>query len=208
MPTRKLTAEQVIEGAVALADRIGTDALTIRRIAAEIEVKPMSIYHHVPSKDAIIDGMVDAIFARIALPPTDLDWREAIRVRCLSAREVLNRHPWAPPLMESRTSPGPATLLHHEAVLACFRNGGLSLQLAAHAYAVIDSFLYGFTMQEANLPTVDAAAAGRVLRRAAPLPVSRDPAGMVEVLLVASSHFSGIADARMKSFRLLSAAVR
>ena len=70
MPTRKLTAEQVIEGAVALADRIGTDALTIRRIAAEIEVKPMSIYHHVPSKDAIIDGMVDQVFAEIDLPGT------------------------------------------------------------------------------------------------------------------------------------------
>ena len=152
MPTRKLTAEQVIEGAVALADRIGTDALTIRRIAAEIEVKPMSIYHHVPSKDAIIDGMVDQVFAEIDLPPDDCDWRSAILVRCRSMRAVLARHPWAAPLMESRTSPGPATLAHHDAVLGCFRNAGFTLELTGHAYAVIDAFLYGFALQEATLP--------------------------------------------------------
>ncbi|NNE96207.1 MAG: TetR/AcrR family transcriptional regulator [Acidimicrobiales bacterium] len=155
MPTKtdgRLTAERVIEGAVALADEIGIDALTIRKLADAIDVKPMTIYYHVPNKEAIIDGMVDYVFAQIELPPEDLDWRSAILVRARSMREVLARHPWASPLMESRTNPGMATLGHHDAVLGCFRRAGFSLELTGHAYAVIDAFLYGFALQEASLP--------------------------------------------------------
>ena len=152
MTAKKLTAERVIEGAVRLADRIGSDALTIRKIAEEIDVKPMTIYHHVPNKEAIIDGMVDAVFAEIELPSPEDHWRSAILLRCHSMREVLARHPWAAPLMETRTTPGAAILRHHDAVLGCFRRAGFSLQLTGHAYAVIDSFLYGFALQEATLP--------------------------------------------------------
>ena len=147
-----LTPQRVIAAAVQLADAIGVDALTIRKLAAELDVKPMTIYHHVSNKEAIIDGMVDVVFDEIDLPPTDLDWKQAIRRRAASAREVLARHPWAAPLMESRTSPGPATLRHHDAVLGCLRAGGFSLEMTAHAYAVIDAYVYGFALQEASLP--------------------------------------------------------
>jgi len=147
-----LTAERVLDGALALADRIGLEALTIRRLAEELGVKPMTIYHHLPSKDAIVDGMVERVFNEIDLPPEDMPWTDAIRVRCLSSRRVLNRHPWAAPLMESRTSPGPISLRHHEAVLACLRRGGLSWQFTAHAYAILDSYIFGFAFEEANLP--------------------------------------------------------
>ena len=116
MPATKLTPERVIDGAVRLADRIGVDAVTIRKIAEEIGVKPMTIYHHVPNKEAIIDGMDDSVFAEIDLPPTDTEWRAAMVVRCCSMRSVLANHPWAAPLMENRTPPGPATLAHHDAV--------------------------------------------------------------------------------------------
>jgi len=147
-----LTTERVIDGAVALADRNGTDALTIRKLADVLDVKPMTIYHYVPSKEAIIDGMVDQVFAEIALPPSDIHWREAIRVRCDSMRQALARHPWAAPLMEARTTPGPSTLRHHDAVLGCFRRAGFSLELAGHAFAIVDAFLYGFALQESTLP--------------------------------------------------------
>ncbi|MDJ0767332.1 MAG: TetR/AcrR family transcriptional regulator C-terminal domain-containing protein [Ilumatobacter sp.] len=150
--TRRLTADVVIDGAVALADRIGTEAFTIRKLAEAIDAKPMTIYHHVPRKEAIIDGMVDRVFGEIELPPTDTDWRTAILVRCDSMRRVLVAHPWAAALMESRTSPGPATLRHHDAVLGCFRRAGFSLELTGHAYAMIDAFMYGFALQETTLP--------------------------------------------------------
>lgn len=147
-----LTRDRVLEGAMALADEIGIEAFTIRKLASALGTKPMTIYHHVPSKDEIIDGMVELVFAEIAKPPEDQAWKPAIRKRCLSAREVLKRHPWAAPLMESRTAPGPENLGHHESVLACLRRGGLSWQMAAHAYAILDAFVYGFAFQETTLP--------------------------------------------------------
>ena len=152
-PTRApLSRDRVLTGAVELADRVGIEGVTIRRLADELDVKPMTIYHHVANKEAIVDGMVDRVFAEIDLPPTDVSWREAMAVRCRSARAVLARHWWAAPLMESRTSPGSATLTHHDAVLGCFRTAGFSVALTAHAYAVLDSYVYGFALQEAGLP--------------------------------------------------------
>jgi AcrR family transcriptional regulator len=147
-----LNRVRVIAAAVKLADSIGVEAMTIRRLAVELDVKPMTIYHHVPNKEAIIDGMVDVVFSEIGLPSLEVDWKQAIRQRARSARVVLARHRWAAPLMESRTSPGPATLRHHDAVLGCLRAGGFSIEMTAHAYALIDAFIYGFALQEASLP--------------------------------------------------------
>ncbi len=171
-----LNPERVIAAAVALADVIGVDALTIRKLAAELDVKPMTIYHHVPNKEAIIDGMVDLVFGEIDLPPVGVDWKQAIRQRAASARVVLARHPWAAPLMESRTSPGPATLRHHDAVIGCLRAGGFSLEMTAHAYAVIDAFVYGFALQEASLPaTAGDEMADLVQAMSAAMPVGEYP---------------------------------
>ena len=147
----RLNAERVVSGALALADEIGIEQLTIRRLAEALDVKPMTIYHHVPNKDSIVDGMVDLVFAEIGLPDPELPWKAAIRQRCSSARAVLAHHRWAPPYMESRTSPGPATLAHHDAVLGCLRRG-MSIPMTAHAYALLDAYVYGFALQEANLP--------------------------------------------------------
>ena len=106
---QRMTRERVLAGALELADQIGVADLTIRRLADALDSKPMTIYHHVPSKEEILDGIVDLVFAQIELPDPELDWKAAVRARCVSAREVLARHHWAVPLMESRRSPGPAT---------------------------------------------------------------------------------------------------
>jgi AcrR family transcriptional regulator len=147
----RLSADRVLRAALALADEIGIDELTIRRLAEALDVKPMTIYHHVANKEAIIDGMVDLVFAEIDLPDPDLDWKTAIRRRCASMRVVLARHRWAAPFMESRTSPGPALLRHHDAVLGCLRQA-MSIEMTAHAYAMLDAYVYGFALQEATLP--------------------------------------------------------
>ena len=150
---RPLSRERVLEAAIRLADRGGVQAITMRRVARELGVEAMSLYHHVPSKDAILDGVVDTVFAAIELPPTDRDdWREAIRARARSARAVLSRHTWALGLMDSRPEPGPATLRHHDAVLGVMRRAGFTLPMAAHAVSIIDSYVGGFVLQEANLP--------------------------------------------------------
>lgn len=147
-----LSRERVLESAMTLADVIGVHALTMRKLAAALDVKPMTLYHHVANKEAILDGMVDIVFSEIDRPPADMAWKPALRSRCVSARAVLARHWWAPPLMESRTSPGPETLAHHDAVLGCLLQAGFSMQMTAHAYALLDSYVYGFALQEANLP--------------------------------------------------------
>ncbi|WP_254359331.1 TetR/AcrR family transcriptional regulator [Microbacterium hominis] len=150
-PRTRPTRERIMAAAVDLADRDGIDALTIRALAKEMGVGPMTLYHYVEGKEQVLDGMVDVVFEKIALPDPARPWRDAVRARCASAREVLVRHPWSVPLLESRRSPGPATLRHHEAMLACFLEAGLSMPLTAHAYAVLDAYVYGFAIQEASL---------------------------------------------------------
>ncbi|PZG23137.1 TetR/AcrR family transcriptional regulator [Nonomuraea aridisoli] len=143
----------MLEAAIRVADRGGVEAITMRRVAQELGVEAMSLYHHVPNKDAILDGVVDMVFAAIELPRAGCDdWREAIRARAFSARAVLSRHSWALGLMDSRRNPGPATLRHHDAVLGVLREAGFTLPMAAHAISLIDSYISGFVLEESSLP--------------------------------------------------------
>jgi AcrR family transcriptional regulator len=147
-----LTRERVLEAAVALADADGLEAVSMRRVGERVGVEAMSLYNHVRNKVDLLDGMIDLVFAEIDAPGATADWRPEIHRRCVSARAVLGRHAWAIGLMESRSSPGPETLRHHDAVLGCLRAGGFTVAQTAHAYALLDSYVYGFALQEASLP--------------------------------------------------------
>jgi AcrR family transcriptional regulator len=147
-----LNRERLLGAAIALSDSAGLAALTMRSLAKELDVKPMSLYHHVANKEEILDGMIDDVFGEIGLPAADVDWRSAMRERAISARRVLARHPWATPLMESRTNPGHATMRHHDAVIGTLRRAGFSIEMTAHAYSLLDSYIYGFALEEAGLP--------------------------------------------------------
>ena len=151
-PRTPLTRQRVLRAAVALADRGGVGALSMRKLAQELGVEAMSLYHHVANKDDILDGIVDVVFGEIELPTGETGWKAAMRRRAVSAREALRRHPWATGLMESRRTPGPANIRHHDAVLGVLRNAGFPVELAAHAYSLLDSYIYGFALQEASLP--------------------------------------------------------
>jgi AcrR family transcriptional regulator len=147
-----LSRERVLRAAVALADERGIESLTMRKLGQELGVEAMSLYNHVANKDDILDGIVDLVFSEIELPAGGADWRPAMRRRAVSAHEALLRHPWAPSMMQSRTNPGPATLRHHDSVLGSFRAAGFTLVMAAHAVSVIDGYVYGFALQQINLP--------------------------------------------------------
>jgi AcrR family transcriptional regulator len=155
LPRVPLSRERVLEAAVALADESGSEALSMRKLGEALGVEAMSLYHHVASKDDLLDGMIDVVFSEIALPADCDDWKRAMRERALSARRVLSRHGWAIRFMDSRTSPGPATLRHHDAVLGCLRNAGFSVPLAASALSVLDSYIHGFAFQERLRPAYD-----------------------------------------------------
>ncbi|MFD3587097.1 TetR/AcrR family transcriptional regulator [Streptomyces sp. NPDC058683] len=152
-PTREtLTRQSVLHAAVELADTGGLETLSMRRLGEAVGVEAMSLYNHVAGKEDLFDGMVDLVFGEVELPTPGGDWRQTMRQRAISMRLVLARHRWAIGLMESRSTPGPATLRHHDAVLGCLRQGGLSLTLTAHAVSVLDSYIYGFALQEKTLP--------------------------------------------------------
>ena len=146
-----LNRERVLLAAMALADKDGIESLTMRKLGQELGVEAMSLYNHVANKDDILDGLVDLVFGEIAEPSGRTGWKAAMRRRGISAREVLTRHPWAIGLMESRTTPGPATLRHHDAVIGSLRQAGFSIQMAAHAYSAMDSYIYGFALQQTTL---------------------------------------------------------
>jgi AcrR family transcriptional regulator len=148
----RLNRERVIAAGVHLADTAGLESLTMRRLGDDLNVEAMSIYNHVANKDDLINGMADAIFGEIELPSHSDDWKTAIRKRSISFREVLARHPWASTVRDSGTNPGPATLRHHDRVIGTFRNGGFSVEKTAHAFSAVDSYIYGFAMQEKSLP--------------------------------------------------------
>jgi AcrR family transcriptional regulator len=147
-----LTRERILQAALRFADANGIESLSMRKLGEAVGVEAMSLYNHVPSKGDLLDGLIDLVFSEIELPGSADDWKTAMRQRAVAVRAALKRHRWAIGLMESRTSPGPATLRHHDAVLACLRLAGFPIALAAHAYSALDSYIYGFALQEASLP--------------------------------------------------------
>lgn len=162
---RPLGRDQVVAAAVALADERGIEFLTMRKLGQALGVEAMSLYNHVAGKDDLLDEMVDGVFAEIDVPAPGTGWKAAMHGQAVSARQVLTRHRWAIGLMEARTSPGPATLRHHDAVIATLRTAGFTVAMAAHAFALLDSFIYGFALQEATLPFEGGEEAAEVARK-------------------------------------------
>lgn len=151
----RLSREQVLRAALSIADANGLDAVTMGRVARAVRAEPMSLYRHVRNKDDLLDGLVDLVFAEMEVPSPAEPWRDGTRRRAISVRQVLRRHPWALALLESRLHPGPANLAHRDAVLANMFAAGFSPTEATRAYNVIDSYVYGFALQEHTLPVAN-----------------------------------------------------
>ena len=160
-PRVPLSRERVLRAAIALADERGIDALTMRALGSELGVEAMSLYNHVRSKDDILDGIVDLVLGDVDVPGSGTPWKEAMRHRALSAHDVLLAHPWAAVLIMSRINIGPGMTHYLDATLGRLREGGFSIEGALDAWNTLDSHLYGFTLQELNLP-FDADAAPQV----------------------------------------------
>jgi AcrR family transcriptional regulator len=147
-----LSRERVLAAALALADAGGIEALTMRRIGQDLGVEAMSLYNHVANKEDLLDGLVDQVYSEIELPGGQEPWKATMRRRAVSAHQALLRHPWATSLMQSRSKPGPATMRHHDTVAGAYRSAGFSLVKTAHAVSVVDAYVYGFALQQINLP--------------------------------------------------------
>ncbi len=159
-PRLPLTTDRVLRAAVDLADRQGLGALTMRRLGAELGVEAMSLYKHVANKDAILDGVVELIVGQIEIPSQETHWKQAMRRRAVSAREVLAAHSWAIGLLETRGSMGPATMRYLDAILGNLRSAGFSIEDAVHAFWLLDSYVYGHVIQETTLSPVRSSPSG------------------------------------------------
>ena len=147
-----VTRERALTAAVAIADAEGIAALTMRRLAQELGVEAMSLYHHVANKDAVLDGITDLVVSEIHVPASGTHWRKAMRERAFSAHEVLLAHPWAATLIMSRLIVGPGITRYLDSTLGRLREGGFTIHGALDAWHALDSHIYGFTMQELQLP--------------------------------------------------------
>lgn len=151
-PAEPISRDRAVSAAVSLADEQGIAGLSMRKLAKSLQIEAMSLYHHVANKDDLLDGMIDSVFAEIELPSLDLDWKAAMVRRSDSLRFALLRHRWAVGLMDSRSSPGMATLAQHDAMIGCCRAAGFTIVGAGHALSLIDSYVLGFVLQEVSLP--------------------------------------------------------
>ncbi len=147
----RISRDLVLRAAIEVADQQGLEALTMRSIGQRLEVEAMSLYRHVRDKEDVLDGIVDLVFSEIESRVSS-SWKVALATHARSTRAVLVRHPWAVGLMESRARPGPASMRHHDAVLGNLRSGGFSTFMAVRAYNIVNSYVYGFALQELSLP--------------------------------------------------------
>lgn len=179
-PKIPLSRSRVLRGAVEVADENGLDGLTMRNLANHLGVEAMSLYYHVPNKEAVLDGVIDAVMEEIGeaiggfeTPVEVVDWKRTARERILLARTVLLRHPWAPAVFESRTSMSPTAIRYFDGLLGILRKGGFSYDLAHNAMHALGSRALGFTQelfQPDDQETGDAEADAMLAEMAGQLP--------------------------------------
>jgi AcrR family transcriptional regulator len=169
-PTRAptpLSRERITSTAIELADRDGIESLSMRKLGQSLGVDPMSLYNHVRDKDDLLDAVADAIVGEIEPEPERGDWIESLRGTVLAARATMLRHPWAAEVLESRETPGPATMRYMDLVLGILRQGGFSIDLAHHGLHVLGSRVFGFSQDlfdDKSEPVPDAEALQAISR--------------------------------------------
>jgi AcrR family transcriptional regulator len=170
-----LSRERVLRAAITLADKGGIESLTMRKLGQALGVEAMSLYRHVANRDEILDGIVEAVIGEIEVPAKGADWKLAMRRRAISAHEVILRHPWASTLIESRVLLSPAMLRYSDAIIGSLRDGGFPILFTYRALFILDSYVYGFALQEVSWPVPAAEVAESTARLRAQVPADLYP---------------------------------
>lgn len=142
-----LSRDRVLRAAVALADRSGLEALSMRKLGQELGVEAMSLYNHVANKDEILAGIIDIVIGEIEIAPPGDDWKKTMRTQLLAARESMRQHKWAAPLIESRTALTPKLMAYMDSIVGIFISGGFSHDITHHALHMMGSRALGFTQE-------------------------------------------------------------
>lgn len=147
-----LSRERVLHAALALVDERGLEALSMRRLAQELGVAPMSLYNHVRNKEDVVAGLLDLIGAEVDPPAAGEDWKAALRDRAIAAHDAFTRRPWAARIWMSASRPNPDRFAHADAVLRCLREAGFSAALTYRAFHVLEGYTLGYTLQQVDFP--------------------------------------------------------
>ena len=150
MPPEPLTRERIVAAAVAMADADGLDAITMRGLGAALDREAMSLYHHIPSKEALLAALVDSLLGEVDRESATIehaDWRVTVRERCLAAREVMLRHPWGPSLLVAQNDALPSALPSYELLVDTLTSAGFDDGLCHRAIHALGSMPFGFTSQ-------------------------------------------------------------
>jgi AcrR family transcriptional regulator len=146
---RVLSRRRILEAALELADEEGLGAVTLRRVAGRLGVGTMSLYHHVPNKDALLDGIANLVFEQVEQPPDDMrDWEDHVLFVSLSFRRAALSHPVVVPLVASGFFSGPTVLESTEAYVAAIVRRGFDPETAAHVYRAAASYVMGYLSLE------------------------------------------------------------
>jgi AcrR family transcriptional regulator len=158
----RLDRDRVLRAAADLADEIGLEATSMRRLAESLGVTPMALYKHVADREELVDGMVDRVVVEIegrlvsGAPPASGDWRAAVRTRILAARAVIGDHAWAREAIVSRTRSSSMVLGYMDALIGTLRAGGLPIDLVHNTMHALSTRMWGFTREVFPTPELPA----------------------------------------------------
>ena len=145
----RLSRERILGAALELAERDGLDALTMRRLGRELAVEAMALYYYFPSKEALLDGIVELLTEQIEVPQGPADaWPEAIREIVRSYRRVAHVHPRTFPLLVLRPLATPVAIARAELAIDILRRAGFDERDAVLAFRTLASYAGGFVLEE------------------------------------------------------------
>ncbi|HEY7076099.1 MAG TPA: TetR/AcrR family transcriptional regulator [Solirubrobacteraceae bacterium] len=149
---RWLQRDAIVDAALVIADREGFEAVSMRRVAAELGVGTMSLYHHVADKDELVYEMADAIGAEMLIPgEVPDDWREGLRQIALHTRDTFLRHSWLLEITAERPVATPNTLRHIEQTAAAVAGLDVDERTAMAMVMAVDDYTLGFVLREQHV---------------------------------------------------------
>lgn len=143
-----LSRDEIVRAAMRVADAEGPDAISMRRIARELNAGTMSLYWHIGSKEELLDLMIDAIIGEAEEPGLPADWRTGLRAMACATRATLHRHRWAVNFMGGRPPSGPKSLRNLERSLGVLDHLGLDLATAMAVLMAVGTYVLGAVLRE------------------------------------------------------------
>ncbi|SEK94459.1 TetR/AcrR family transcriptional regulator C-terminal domain-containing protein [Nonomuraea pusilla] len=151
-PTGRLSRARILAAAIDLVEREGADAVSMRRIASELGVGVMSLYNHVPNKDALLDGVAETVLSGVEFTDDPgAHWTDRVRMQARAFRQIAHHYPRCTMLVVSRQLHSHAGLLPVERALATLRGAGFGGEDAVRALRMFIAFIVGSLLREVGV---------------------------------------------------------